>query len=380
MTPRERVVAAMNRQVPDRVPLMCQFSFGFMNQQLKDTHIFPMEFWMDAEKYAEGLMILRERFDFDGILVSIHGHFDNWKEKIQKLEDINGIELASFENRTEKYVDDDLPVGNYFEHTERDIFTVDPMEIPTKLDFIAASKNCYSYIDAENPYRVFEILEMELKGEFSLHAEVSSPLDYLLDYLDYQNALMAMAIDPDKVKLILERFTEGVVKMAGGLAENCDIDAIKISSPFAGSDFISPEYYREFELPYLKQVADIIKKKGKSAYVHTCGHINDRLEIMSEAGLSGIECLDPPPIGDVELEDAFQRIGESMFIKGNIDSVNTLLDGTEEQIKTDVRSRIETGMNQPGFILSTACSIAPKVSLKKVSLLSDIVKQFGQYS
>ncbi|KKK57940.1 hypothetical protein LCGC14_3049430, partial [marine sediment metagenome] len=66
MTPRERVVAAMNRRVPDRVPVMCQFSFGFMNQQLKDTHISPMEFWMDAEKYAEGLMILRERFNFDG--------------------------------------------------------------------------------------------------------------------------------------------------------------------------------------------------------------------------------------------------------------------------------------------------------------------------
>ena len=271
-------------------------------------------------------------------------------------------------------------MGNYFEHTERDIFTVDPLEIPTELDYIAASKNCYLYIDTENPYRVFEILERELKGEFSLHAEVSSPLDYLLDYLDYQNALMAMAIDPEKVKLILEKFTIGVVKMAEGLAENCDIDAIKISSPFAGSDFISPEFYREFELPYLTQVADIIKKKRKSAYVHTCGHINDRLEIIKEAGLTGIECLDPPPIGDVELEDAFQRIGGSMFIKGNIDSVNTLLDGTEEQIKTDVRSRIKTGMNQPGFILSTACSIAPKVSLGRISMLSELVKQYGQYS
>ena len=189
-----------------------------------------------------------------------------------------------------------------------------------------------------------------------------------------------MAIDPEKVKLILERFTAGVVRMAEGLAENCDIDAIKISSPFAGSDFISPEYYREFELPYLTRVAHSITNKGKFAYVHTCGHINDRLEIMKEAGLSGIECLDPPPIGDVELDDAFQRIGDSMFIKGNIDSVNTLLNGSEEQIKTDVRSRIETGMNQQGFILSTACSIAPRVSAERVKLLSELIKQTGQYT
>ena len=60
MTSRERVVAAMNLQNPDRVPSMSQFSFGFMNQQLKGTGIIPMEFWLDAVKSAEGLMILRE--------------------------------------------------------------------------------------------------------------------------------------------------------------------------------------------------------------------------------------------------------------------------------------------------------------------------------
>jgi hypothetical protein len=58
MTPRERITAAINRQLPDQVPLMCQFSFGFMNQQLKSSGITPMEFWLDAEKYGEGLMIL----------------------------------------------------------------------------------------------------------------------------------------------------------------------------------------------------------------------------------------------------------------------------------------------------------------------------------
>ena len=56
MTPRERILTAMNMQTPDRVPLMCQFSFVFMNQQLKNTGITPMEFWLDAEKYAMGLV------------------------------------------------------------------------------------------------------------------------------------------------------------------------------------------------------------------------------------------------------------------------------------------------------------------------------------
>jgi hypothetical protein len=204
MTPRERVAAAMNNQLHDRVPLMCQFSFGFMNQQLKSSGISPMEFWLDADKYGEGLMILRERFKFDGILASVHGHSENWKEKIRKFEIVDGTEVVTFDDRTEKYVDDDLPVGDYFAHSEKDIFTADPSDIPSELNFINASKNCYSYIDTADPYRVFRVLEKELKGEYSIHAEVSSPLDYLLDYLDYENALMAMAIDPEKVKKSLK--------------------------------------------------------------------------------------------------------------------------------------------------------------------------------
>ena len=369
----------MNLRKPDRVPSMSQFSFGFMNQQLKGSGITPMEFWLDAEKYAQGLIILRDRFDFDGILVSVHGHFSNWKERILKLENIEGLEVATYENRTETYVDDDLPVGNFFEKIERDIYAVDPAEIPLELDYIASTENCYIFIDQDEPYRVFKILEEELKGRFSLHAEVSSPLDYLMDYIGYQNALMAMLMEPEKVKQILERYTVGVVKMADALGKHNDIDAIKISSPFAGGGFISPEDYNRFELPYLKQVSNSIKQNGKFAYVHTCGHINDRLEAMAEAGLSGLECLDPPPLGNVELEDAYERIGGKMFIKGNIDSVNTLLMGSEEQITEDVKKRLATGMKNKGFILSTACSIAPKVPKEKVQMISTLAQKFGQY-
>lgn len=188
-----------------------------------------------------------------------------------------------------------------------------------------------------------------------------------------------MALYPDKVKRILDRFVIGIINMAEGLADHNDIDAIKISSPFAGMDFISPDYYREFELPYLSQIASAINNKGIFSYVHTCGHINDRLELMAESGVSGLECLDPPPIGNVELDDAFNRIGKDMFIKGNIDSVNILLNGTNEDIVKNVRERLEIGMNNPGFILSTACSIAPKVNAEKVKLLSKIIEEYGRY-
>ena len=379
MTPRERVRMAMNMEKPDRVPVMSQFSFGFMIQQLKDyPNVTPMELWNDADKYAEALIWLRERFSFDGILVSIHGHDLKWRGKC-KVETIDGFEVATFKDRKEIYVDDDLLVGEFFEESIVDIDTFDVDTIPTHLPSIPASKNCFIFIHPENPLRVFDVLEEKLKGEFSIHSEITSPLDYLLELLGYENALMAMMTHPDKCKEILQRYTVGVINMAESMCAHSAIDAIKISSPFAGSGFISPESYKDFEQPFIAQIAAAIKKHGKFVYVHTCGHINDRLEMMAESGVSGLECLDPAPIGNVELNDAFSRVGKDLFIKGNIDSVHTLLNGNDLRIHTDLSERIKIGMQNKGFILSTACSIAPMVTTENVKIMAKMVKELGNY-
>ncbi|MGD9328873.1 MAG: uroporphyrinogen decarboxylase family protein [Cyclobacteriaceae bacterium] len=378
MKPRERMNMAMRLQHPDRVPLMCQFSFGFINQQLKGSGISPMEMWLDAEKYVEGLMILRDRFDFDGILVSVHGHFEDWCSQIKKLDIDQGIEIATFENRRESYPDDDLPSAEFFNTRVLDIESVRVREIPDEISYIPSSKDCHAFIDLQDPFRVFDIIDDQVNGEYSIHGEVTSPFDYFLDLLGYENALLALLHDPAKCKQILQRYTDGLVRLAEDMCRK-NIDAVKISSPFAGMGFISPDQYLEFEQPYIRQIAEVISRSGKFSYIHTCGLINDRLEYMRDTGTNGLECLDPPPIGNVELEDAFHRIGSSMFIKGNIDPVNTLFSGTANSISADIQRRLQTGKQNPGFILSTACSIAPKTPPENILLLKQFIEKYGYY-
>jgi uroporphyrinogen-III decarboxylase len=101
--------------------------------------------------------------------------------------------------------------------------------------------------------------------------------------------------------------------------------------------------------------------------------------MMAEAGVSGLECLDPPPLGNVELADAKARLGPSVFIKGNIDPVNTLLFGARQDIEADVRRRLAAGMPGGGYILSTACSIAPRTPAENVELLAPLAAAEGRY-
>ena len=377
MTSRERVLLAMNFEYPDRVPVMCQMSIGHMLQQLKD--VSPVEFWFDAETFANGLIYLRELYQFDGILVSLHGHFKNWREIYNQREVQSDKEIVYLNDRKLIFTNEDLPFPEFYD--ERKYPSIDEIDIstlPAEIGYIPVSGGLHFKIDLNNKFEVFDLIYQKVGDEFSIHGEVTSPFDYLLDLLGYENALMSLIENPEKCKQILQHFTNGISTLA---SEMCDkqIDAIKISSPFAGAGFISPEFYKEFVLPYESQIISAIKSKGKFAYLHTCGAINDRLELMIESGTSGLECLDPRPLGDVDLADAKRRLGFKVFIKGNIDSVNTLLFGSPKSVIVDVIDIISIGKTNGGFILSTACSIAPKVPSENIKLLKDLVEKFGRY-
>jgi len=377
MTSRERVLLAMNFEYPDRVPVMCQMSIGHMLQQLKD--ISPVEFWFDAETFANGLIYLRELYQFDGILVSLLGHFKNWREIYNQREVQSDKEIVYLNDRKLIFTNEDLPFPEFYD--ERKYPSIDEIDIsslPAEIDYIPVSGGLHFKIDLNNKFEVFDLIYQKVGDEFSIHGEVTSPFDYLLDLLGYENALMSLIENPKKCKQILQHFTNGISTLA---SEMCDkqIDAIKISSPFAGAGFISPEFYKEFVLPYESQIISAIKSKGKFAYLHTCGAINDRLELMIESGTSGLECLDPRPLGDVDLADAKRRLGFKVFIKGNIDSVNNLLFGNPKSVIVDVIDIISIGKTNGGFILSTACSIAPKVPAENVKLLKDLAEKFGRY-
>ncbi|MFN4110905.1 MAG: uroporphyrinogen decarboxylase family protein, partial [Ignavibacteria bacterium] len=323
MNSRERILAAMNFETPDRVPVMCQMSIGHMLQQLQE--ISPVDFWFDAQIFADGLIKLREIYEFDGILVSLHGHFKNWRDIYNQIEKSDDKEIVYIKDRKLIFTREDLPFPEFYE--QRIFPSVDEIvleKLPEDIDYIPVSGGLHFKIDLNNKFEIFDLIYDKVGDEFSIHGEITSPFDYLLDLLGYENALMALIENPDKCKSILQKFTEGISKL---VSEMCDqkIDAIKISSPFAGAGFISPEFYKEFVLPFESQIIKTIKDKGKFVYIHTCGAINDRLELMIESGTSGLECLDPKPLGDVDLIDAKKRLGKKAFIKGNIDSVNTLL-------------------------------------------------------
>jgi len=367
----------MKLQTPDRVPVLCQLSFGHMLQQLD---VSPVNLWFDRETFAQGLVTLRNLYQFDGILVSLFGHFHDWAKRVEYLPAESALERVTFKGEELEFLQDDLPIVRLSRQMERpSVETFSPSGLPKTIDYIPISQGLRFYLDKEHKFTIFERLNELVGNAYSLHGEITSPFDYFLDYLGYEAGLMALIEAPEICHQILQHFTGLLVNLARDMGQQ-PIDAIKLSSPFAGMGFISPEQYETFVLPYESQVYRAVQSRGKFVYLHTCGGIKDRLELIQRSGAHGLECLDPPPLGNVTLEEAVQRIGRNLFIKGNLDSVNILLQGTEEDFQRSVRQTLQVGKRAMGYILSTACSVAPYVKRERLQQLVPLAKTYGRYA
>jgi uroporphyrinogen-III decarboxylase len=63
-----------------------------------------------------------------------------------------------------------------------------------------------------------------------------------------------------------------------------------------------------------------------------------------------------------------------------MDSVVLLRVKTAEEVIAHATGRIEIGMPGGGYILSTACSVAPRVEPWKLELLAPLAEEIGRYA
>jgi hypothetical protein len=399
------MAAAMRKGVPDRVPAMCQLSIG---HYLLNTEVPPARMWFSSEGFAEALVALQRRYRFDGILVNLPGRPENWRQEIARIEERPDAEVVWWKDGSYTVCPRDdfattwrkRPGTGEYQPDNRIRLTVDDVDLRRLLyetpHTCGGLKYPYFYYDIgrgersperpeewfpEYEWRTLALVREMTGGTVSVHGELFSPFTQLMELLGYENALIALLTHPEKCRDILGRYVEGCVYYGRELARR-GADAVLMSSAFAGGGFISRTMYGEFVLPFEKAVWDGVRAEFPDipCYTHTCGAIGDRLDLMEATGLDGIDTLDPPPLGTVELDRAKEFLGARVFIKGNIDSVNTLLLGSYKKAREDIIQRIQWGMPGGAYILSTACSVAPRVNPDRLEMMTGLCEEWGRYS
>lgn len=380
-TSRSRLAAAMRLEHPDRVPVMCQPSVGFVLKQMPELD--PIDLWHNHDgALARGLCEISRRFGFDGVLIPAVGVAPLDESQVERIDRANAEgPIVYFRNGDFcVYCRNDLPRYTHAKPPEREIAAFDHVAMAAKLSYLPPSTRLRMPMAEGTKGRVAELTQARqiIGPDVSLHGALYAPEDYLIDLLGADGAMESLLTEPERCRALLQQFALAVAEHAREQIA-AGVDALNFSAPWSGQNFISPGLYRDLIAPAQALVVAAAREAGVPCYCHTCGAIGDRLEAIVEVGFAGLECLDPPPLGNVELADAVRRIGGRAFIKGNIDPVHVLLLGTPELIRRDVIRRLEIGMAAPGFILSTACAIAPDTPAAHVALLRELVESHGRY-
>jgi len=131
---------------------------------------------------------------------------------------------------------------------------------------------------------------------------------------------------------------------------------------------ISPEMFREFCFDAMKTRIESIKRYKDKVCLHSCGNTRKLMDQLIE---TGIDCYQSLQTGaNMELEDLIREYGDKICFWGGI-AVETLIGGTPEEVRREVRRAIQTGKEFGGFILGSSHSIPYGIKYENFMALLD---------
>lgn len=123
---------------------------------------------------------------------------------------------------------------------------------------------------------------------------------------------------------------------------------------------ISTSMFREFVAPYIKEMVDRIHHLGGRALYHSCGMI---WPLIPELIALGIDVLDPiQPVGpEMRPESLKREFGDRLCFHGGIDMQELLPKGSPTQVEAEARRYCEVLGAGGGYILGPAHLFQPDV-------------------
>lgn len=132
--------------------------------------------------------------------------------------------------------------------------------------------------------------------------------------------------------------------------------------------FLSPAMFRSFCFTAMKERVEHVREQGMQVILHNCGNNRTLMDQFIEAGIMCYQSLQTIP--DMSLEVLKPSFGDRMVFWGGI-PVETLLTGSPDDCRKEVRHAMESGAPGGGFILGPSHSIAKGVSYENFMAMLD---------
>jgi len=192
-----------------------------------------------------------------------------------------------------------------------------------------------------------------------------------------ESFLMDLVERPDWADLLLDRLTALAVHNARSLAQ-ADVDLLALDDDVGmpGSMIIGPDTWRRFFKPRMAKVIASARaiKPGLRVLYHSDGWFEPILEDLLEIGVNAINPLQPEHMDAARIR---RRFGSRLALWGAVGRQTTFATAAPDVIRSEVRERVET-LGRAGLILCPAYDIdEPDIPSENVAAFLEAAAAFG---
>ncbi len=128
--------------------------------------------------------------------------------------------------------------------------------------------------------------------------------------------------------------------------------------------------FNEFVRSYLQRIYNVGRKNGKLVMPHSCGNVAKLIPTFMEMGLNILEPIQVKATGMHPAELA-KLYGGKLCFHGSIDTQGTLPFGTAEDVRHEVRLRVETFKPYGGFTIAPSQHLLEDIPTENIVAMYD---------
>ena len=362
MTSRDRLLAALHGELPDRLPWAPEFNMVFAERVLREL---PGQPYAPEDAYIETCRRIKaECFArVDAIEVTYRN--------VEVVETRDGDEIT----RTYRTPARDLTlrarmisdIGVEMEHQHM-VRTVEDVRAYRFLYEDASYASRYEYVQSR-------IAVMGDAGLCSVFGPPTPLLDLIMFQIRLPNVYFLMEDHPQEMEELL----------AAMHRRNCEYYELAAAGPGevvrsfedTSTTLVSPALYRRYCLKQLQDYRDICHAHGKLFVPHMCGLLKGVLPELAETGLDGIEAVTPPPLGDCPIGLAREKLGPNVTLIGGLDPTQFVgaRPGKTRAMLLDYLSQIGDGRR---MVLGHE-EIHIKADFESVRVIPELIEEYARF-
>jgi len=234
-------------------------------------------------------------------------------------------------------------------------------------------KERMAYIKREYPNHAVAARAVNSYGPFEQASVLRGREDFYMD----------MITEPEVSKRMIERCTDVMVRAQEIYLDLCgkDLDFFEIpGDDYGGNDdlMISPAVFDDMFKPSLKRIIDSVKafRADLPAAFHSDGAITKIIGPLVEIGLDILNPLEP--LKAMDWKQVKADFGDRLCFMGGVD-LKEALTGSVDDVKRDVRRCLETFAAGGGYILTSANHMQADIPPENIVTMFEAAREKGIY-